>query len=253
VGDVLSRFGSTEPIRNLPAEGLIAAAIDGAMVLATMAMILAYSLMLAAVVFAAVVLHAALRPATYRAVRRRTEAAIDAKAEENSAIIETVHAMQGVKLFSREAERKGVWLNRYALTAKVNTRVGRFRSGFKTMDDAIFALENILTVYLATRLVLDGAFSLGMVFAFMGYKRGTLPTMLWPWLRTVSTCARSTCTWSARRTSRSRRRSPGTIGRSPVRSPPKGASGSATSPSATPGPSPSSSRGWTWPWFPGST
>ena len=39
IGDILSRFGSIEPIRDLLSEGLIAALIDGAMALITLAMI----------------------------------------------------------------------------------------------------------------------------------------------------------------------------------------------------------------------
>jgi ATP-binding cassette, subfamily B, bacterial CvaB/MchF/RaxB len=42
VGDVLSRFTSIEPIRNLLAEGLISAVVDGLMALATLVMIFVY-------------------------------------------------------------------------------------------------------------------------------------------------------------------------------------------------------------------
>src|SRR4051794_30199471 len=53
VGDVLSRFTSIEPIRNLLAEGLIAAVIDGVIAMATLVLIFVYSPLLAAVVLAA--------------------------------------------------------------------------------------------------------------------------------------------------------------------------------------------------------
>lgn len=42
---------------------------------------------------------------------------------------------------------------------------------FKTISDSIFGLENIVTIYLAARLALDGSLSIGMIFAFMSYKR----------------------------------------------------------------------------------
>ena len=42
---------------------------------------------------------------------------------------------------------------------------------FKTLNDLVFGLENILTVYLAARLALDNALTVGMVFAFLSYKR----------------------------------------------------------------------------------
>ena len=50
IGDILSRFASLQPIRNLLAEGMIAALIDGIMALLTLAMIFVYSPTLASVV-----------------------------------------------------------------------------------------------------------------------------------------------------------------------------------------------------------
>ena len=51
-----------------------------------------------------------------------------------------------------------------------NVRLGQARIGFKTMDSAIFGVENIVTVYLAATLVLSNAMTVGMIFTFMAYK-----------------------------------------------------------------------------------
>lgn len=171
VGDVLSRFGSLEPIRSLLTEGVVIALIDGVMVLATFAMILACSPTLAAVVLTAIGFYAVLRAITYRLFRSRSEVAIETRARENSTFIETIRAMQGVKLFNRESEREALWLGRYAATANAGIHLGRLRIAFRTVNDTVFGLENILSVYLAVRLVLDGSMSVGMVFAFMSYKQ----------------------------------------------------------------------------------
>jgi ATP-binding cassette subfamily B protein RaxB len=171
VGDVLSRFGSIEPVRNLLAEGLIAAVIDGLMALATLAMIFVYSPLLAAVVLVALALYAILRFSLFRMFRQRSETLIQNKAQESSTFIETVRAVQSLKLFNRESEREGQWLNRYAEVVNANVRLGRARITFKTLNDLIFGLENIVTVYLAARLALDNALTVGMIFAFMSYKR----------------------------------------------------------------------------------
>ncbi|WP_448206661.1 peptidase domain-containing ABC transporter [Azospirillum sp. sgz302134] len=171
IGDILSRFSSIEPIRNLLAEGLITAVIDGLMAVATLVMIFVFSPLLGAVVVGAVVLYAVLRLALYQQFRQRSEAAIQEKAKENSTFIETMRAMQSVKLFNREDEREGQWLNRYADYVNANVRMGRSRITFKTLNDAIMGVENILTIYLAARLALDGALTVGMIFAFMSYKK----------------------------------------------------------------------------------
>src|SRR5215204_2267284 len=66
IGDILSRFASLQPIRNLLAEGMIAAVIDGIMAVLTLVMIFIYSPTLALVVIGALVLYATVRLALYR-------------------------------------------------------------------------------------------------------------------------------------------------------------------------------------------
>jgi ATP-binding cassette subfamily B protein RaxB len=171
VGDVLSRFASIEPIRNLLAEGLIASVVDGMMAVATLVMIFVYSPLLAAVVLAALASYALLRLGLFHMLRQRSETAIQAKAQENSSFIETIRAVQSLKLFNRESEREGLWLNRYAEVVNANVRLGRARITFKTLNDLVFGIENVVTIYLAARLALDNALTVGMVFAFMSYKR----------------------------------------------------------------------------------
>ena len=171
IGDILSRFTSLQPIRNLLAEGMITALIDGVMALFTLAMIFIYSAVLAIVVVAALLLYAIVRLALYRVLWRRTEATIEAAAHENSTFIETVRAIQALKLFNREGEREGQWLNRYAEVVNANVRLGRAKIAFSTINDFIFGLETIVTVYLAAMFVLGNQLTVGMVFAFMAYKQ----------------------------------------------------------------------------------
>ncbi|MCW8087352.1 peptidase domain-containing ABC transporter [Sabulicella glaciei] len=171
VGDVMSRFGSIEPVRNLLAEGLIIAMVDGIMALATLVMIFLYSPALAGVVVVALLLYAALRLALFPILRQRSEALIQSRAQESSTFIETARAVQSLKLFNRESEREGQWLNRHAEVVNANVRLGRASITFRTLNDLIFGVENILVIYLAARLALNNALTVGMIFAFMSYKR----------------------------------------------------------------------------------
>ena len=171
VGDVLSRFGSIEPIRVLLAEGLILSVVDGVMAVATLAMIFAYSPLLAAVVLVALALYTLLRLALFHMLRARSDALIQTSAVESSSFIETVRAVQTIKLFNRESEREGQWLNRHADVVNANVRLGRARITFQTLNGPIFGLENVVTIWLAAHLALGGTLTVGMVFAFMAYKR----------------------------------------------------------------------------------
>jgi ATP-binding cassette subfamily B protein RaxB len=170
IGDILSRFASIEPIRTALAEGMIAATIDGLMAVATLAMIFVYSTQLALVVLTAFVLYAALRLGLYRLLRKRSLAVIETKAYENSTFIETMRAVQSLRIFNRESDRETQWLNRYADVVSANVRLGRTRIAFSTINDLLFGLENIVTIYLAVRLALNNNLTIGMIFAFMSYK-----------------------------------------------------------------------------------
>jgi ATP-binding cassette, subfamily B, bacterial CvaB/MchF/RaxB len=171
IGDILSRFTSIEPIRSALAEGMIAATIDGLMALATLAMIVVYSTQLALVVVAAFMIYTVVRLGLYRLLRERSLAAIEAKARENSTFIETLRAVQSLKIFNRESDRETQWLNRYGDVVSANVRLGRAKIAFATINDALFALENVVTIYLAARLALSNSLTIGMIFAFMSYKQ----------------------------------------------------------------------------------
>ncbi|WP_374765308.1 peptidase domain-containing ABC transporter [Yunchengibacter salinarum] len=171
IGDIVSRFGSTDPIRQLFTEGLVATLIDGMMALATLVLMLIYSPLLAAIAAAALALYLILRLATYRLFRKRSEDALVARAKESSVFMEAVRGMLSIKVFGREEERKRLWLNRFADRVNADVTVGRLTNAFTLGNGLIFGLENILLIYMAIRMILAGDFTVGMIFAFMAYKR----------------------------------------------------------------------------------
>ena len=171
MGDVVSRFGSLQQVKQLLTTGVIEAIIDGLMAVITLAMIFFYSPMLSFVVLVAVILYALVRIAMYKPFRNISEQEIMARAEENSNFMETVRGIQTIKLFGSEVKREGQWQNRYANAINQTIRLGNFQIGYDTVNRALFGIENILVVYLAAHLVIQGGFSTGMLFAFMSYKR----------------------------------------------------------------------------------
>jgi ATP-binding cassette, subfamily B, bacterial CvaB/MchF/RaxB len=171
IGDLISRFHSTQPIKELLTEGLVAVLVDGLMALGTLGLMFVYSGRLALVVLTAVTLYVTLRLTLLRPLRSRTGDQIQAQARQDSTFIETVRAIQSIKLFGREAERESVWQNRYAGFINAGIRLGRLQVSLKAVNDFIYATENVVTIYLGARLALDGAITIGMLFAFMAYKQ----------------------------------------------------------------------------------
>lgn len=171
VGDITSRFGSTQPISDLLAQGLIAAVIDGVMALLTLALMFVYSPKLAGLALVAGLLFAALKVGSFHAMRLQNVDAITAQARESSSFIESVRGIAAIKSFGQEANRQRLWQQRKADAVNANIRLGRLTSGFDALGQFILALERVLFVYLAITMAMKGDFTVGMIFAFQAYKQ----------------------------------------------------------------------------------
>lgn len=78
--------------------------------------------------------------------------------------------MQTIKLFGNEAQRQGIWQNRYAEVINSEIRLGRLNISFESFNKLLFGLENVVVIYLAALLVMSNSLSVGMVLAFIAYK-----------------------------------------------------------------------------------
>lgn len=171
VGDLVSRFTSTEPVRALLAEGLVTALIDGAMASLTAAMMFLYRPSLGLVAMVALAAYLVLRIAFFRLVRRRSLDLIEARSRESTTFIETMRAVQSIKIFTRETERGAVWMNRYAEVVRAEAATGFLKQAFRIANETIFGLENVVIIYLGAQAALAGDMTVGMLFAFLSYKQ----------------------------------------------------------------------------------
>ncbi len=170
LGDVVSRFGAVTTIQRTLTSSFVEAVIDGLMAVATLAMMLAYSASLAAIAVAAVAAYAVSRAAFYAPLRRATEEHIVQAARQQSHFLETVRGVQSIKLFGRQEERRSRWLNLVVDAANRDLAVQKLSLGFRSANGLVFGCERIAVVWVGALLVLDSAFSVGMLFAFMAYK-----------------------------------------------------------------------------------
>lgn len=170
MGDVVSRFGSLNSVRELLTNSLVEGVIDGIMAITVLIMMYLYSPKLSLVVGISVAVYALLRWALYRPLHQLTESSIVASAKEQSNFMETVRGMQSIKLFGLQTQRLNMWQNRFADAVNQNYQLGKWQIGYGTINQLLFGIENILVVYLAALTVMTGEMSVGMLFAFMAYK-----------------------------------------------------------------------------------
>ncbi|WP_370529877.1 peptidase domain-containing ABC transporter [Salinispirillum sp. LH 10-3-1] len=177
MGDVVSRFGSLQAIRELLTTGLVSAVVDGIMAVITLVVMMVYSVKLGMVVIGFVVLYGLARLALYRPLRQLSEESIVAHAKHESNFMESVRAIQTVKLFQRENDRQNLWQNKYASAMNTDIRIAKWQIGYGAINGILFGLENIIIVYLAAQAVMGSLISVGMLFAFMSYKQQFVDSM----------------------------------------------------------------------------
>lgn len=172
VGDIISRIGSAQAIREVLTQGAIAAIIDGLMAVVAVVILLLYSPTLAGVVFAAAGIHLGLAFILFPAMRARTEEEIVERAREQSHVMETVRAATTIKIMGREAERESVWRNLYANAINASISVSKFQISLTSIQTLVTGLQTVIVIYLGARSILAGdGFSLGMLFAFLSFRQ----------------------------------------------------------------------------------
>jgi ATP-binding cassette, subfamily B, bacterial CvaB/MchF/RaxB len=141
-------------------------------------MMFLYSPQLTAVVVSAVLAYGLLRWASYRPLREAAAERLVVAAKENSHFLESLRAIQPLKLFGREEERRSRWQNLIVEVQNRDVRTAKMNIGFSTANTFIFGIENLLVFWLGAKLVMGsqtggaGAFTIGMLFAFISYKVG---------------------------------------------------------------------------------
>lgn len=170
LGDVVSRIGSVRAIQRTLTTSFLEAFVDGLMALVTLAMMLAYSRRLAAVSLLAVGLYAALRAALFRPVRLGTGEQLACAARQQSHLLESLRGIQALKLAGIEPQRASSQANLVNETVGRELRLARLAVGFGSASGLVFGIERIAVIWLGALLVLDAAFSVGMLMAYLSYK-----------------------------------------------------------------------------------
>lgn len=170
IGDIVSRFGSVQVVKDILTTGLVSTIIDGVMAIVTLTAMLIYSVKITLVVLLVVVLYMLVRLAFYRPFRQLTEESIVANAKEDSNFMESIRAVQTIKLFQRENDRQNLWQNHYVKVLNTEVKIAKWSISFDVISSVLFGVENIIIVYMLASAVMGNLMSLGMLYAFMSYK-----------------------------------------------------------------------------------
>lgn len=161
---------SLEVISRFVVDGLIEAVVDGAFAILILVILFLYDWRLGLLVTGFLILYGIVRLALLPLSRKlQTDEQIN-KAKEADTFLETLTAMQTIKLSGVEIEREGIWRNRATESANSGILAGNIQIIYTTLGQGIIAMSQISVVLVAGLAIINGNLSIGMLTAFLAYK-----------------------------------------------------------------------------------
>lgn len=170
LGDITSRISSVQAFQKVLTTSFVEAFIDGMMALVTFALMLAYSWKLALITVLAVFFYLGLRAVAFGSVRDRTEQQLVAAARQQSHLLESLRGIQSIKVAGKEGHRRSTYSNLMNDTVNHDVKLARIGLGFNSASQFVFGVERIVVIWIGALLALKGAFSVGMLIAYLAYK-----------------------------------------------------------------------------------
>jgi ATP-binding cassette, subfamily B, bacterial CvaB/MchF/RaxB len=170
IGDIVSKFRSVDAIQRTLSTTFLETVVDGLMVVLTLFVMAYYSAQLTMVVVAAALVYGVLRWMFYYPQRYATDEQLAHEARSGTHFIETLRGMMAIKLNLRESERRSAYQNLVVDQTNAGVRVQNVGILQRAANSLIFGLENVAVIWLGALAVMEGRFTVGMLYAFIGFQ-----------------------------------------------------------------------------------
>ncbi|MBH1921800.1 peptidase domain-containing ABC transporter [Serratia surfactantfaciens] len=170
LGDIQSRFGSLDTLRSTFTTSIVGAIMDGIMVIGVLVMMVLYGDWLTWVVIAFTALYVLMRLLTYGYYRQLSEEALVRNARAGSYFMETLYGIATVKMQGMAERRIAHWLNLEIDTINTGIRITKMDMLFGGINTFVAACDQVVILWLGTRLVIDNQMTLGMFVAFGAFR-----------------------------------------------------------------------------------
>jgi len=170
VGDIQSRFGSLNAIRDLITTQGVEAVIDGMMAVTTVIVMFLYSPLLTAIVVGSVVIYSLIRLVLYPALVAASRELLIKNAVLDSFFLETLRGVIAIRNACNEAGRKIGFENRTVDSISAAADVARIGVWQDSANRLIFGAQNVVVIWVAASMIIEASFTVGMLVAFLAYK-----------------------------------------------------------------------------------
>ncbi|MDK9944151.1 peptidase domain-containing ABC transporter [Enterobacter roggenkampii] len=178
LGDIQSRFGSLNTLRETFTSSIIGALIDGTMMMGVIVMMILYGGWLTSVVIGFTALYVLTRLLTYSTYRELSEETLIRDARTRSYFMETLYGIATVKMQGLSERRGTHWLNLEIDTINTEIKITKMDLLFGGVNAFIIACEQITMLWLGSKLIIENAMTIGMFIAF-GVFREQFADRIW--------------------------------------------------------------------------
>jgi len=169
IGDITSRLQSSSAIQHALSMQIIGSLLDGIMAVASLFVMVLYSVRLTLFVVVIFGLYGLVRWVFYLPLRRATEDSIVFAARQQSDLLQLLRGVMPIKLACQEVLRGSMYTQKMVETANRNIVVQRLGIAFSSINQLLFGMAQIALIWMAATLVLGGRFTAGMLMAFIAY------------------------------------------------------------------------------------
>lgn len=170
VGDVVNRFGSASVLQNFVSKTLIQGSLDIVLVAGAFGMMCFYHWQLALIGLVACVVYLLAKLFLFRSLIGFSDQQISFSAKRDSIFLEAIRGMQSIKIYGKRSDRIEAWMNANVDEVNSTLNLARLNLAFVQVNKFVFGLDTVAFLFLASREIIAGSFSLGMFFAFGAYK-----------------------------------------------------------------------------------
>jgi ATP-binding cassette subfamily B protein RaxB len=169
LGDIQHRIQSLGHIQSFIVQSVPALVLDSLFVTLIVAVMLLYEPKLTLLMIAALLVWCVWRILIFSFSLRLSSDIAQAESSVQTHFLETLRAVQSIKVTNGESQRESDWRNLFADATNARIRISNLHVLDSAVGQLLFQGTRIATVYLLAGRGLDGQISIGMISAYVAY------------------------------------------------------------------------------------
>ena len=167
VGDFISRFGENLKIRNFLTETALTIVLDSILIVVYLGLMFYYNLRLTALVVLFIPLFVIMTLVFTPVLKKLNIDAFSARADSQSHLIESIHAIDTIKAMNVEYPVRWRWENKFIKSLNIDFRLVNTANYFNSLADFIATLSSTFILWFGAQAAMKGEMSIGSLMAFM--------------------------------------------------------------------------------------